>query len=343
MFHPGRFTGMGLLFSWVFLFAACIPSSRGAGSQFALGTVCTVNAFEKGNPELYYLVFSRLRELEDIFSANKDDTDLDLVNKNAGLAPVRVRPELIAVLEKAVKFAEKSNGFFDPTVGPLIKLWGIGTDTPRVPGEEEIRKAQELISYKEIEIDKEGGTVFLKRSGMALDLGAIAKGYAADDLARFLAGEGVERAIIDLGGDIFAMGEKPGSDGTYWRIGIQDPKRERGSYFGIVSIKNKSVVTSGTYERFFEKDGKHYHHIFSIESGFPVENGLLSVTVVSDECADADALSTAAFALGWEKGRELIEGVKGAAGVFVFDDLTVRMTEGLEGDFVITAAEYKKP
>jgi len=312
----------------------------GPQSHFALGTICTVNLFEKGKPELYGRVFSRLRELEDIFSANKEGTDLDRINKNAGLAPVEAGFELIEVLEKALKYAEISGGFFDPSIGPLIKLWGIGTDTPRIPGEEEIRAARELINFRDIEINHDERTVFLKRSGMALDLGAIAKGYAADELSKLLVGEGVERAIIDLGGDIFVMGERAGKGGGNWRIGIQDPLKERGVYLGVLGAKNRSVVTSGTYERFFEEGGKRYHHIFSVESGFPVENGLLSVTVVSDKCADADALSTAAFALGWERGRDLISQVSGAAGIFIFDDLTVRVTEGLESDFALTATEY---
>jgi thiamine biosynthesis lipoprotein len=177
---------------------------------------------------------------------------------------------------------------------------------------------------------------------MALDLGAIAKGYAADEAARLLADEGVESGIIDLGGNIFVLGEKkekPGK-GASWRIGVQDPRADRGNYIGILSVKNKSVVTSGVYERFFEKDGKRYHHIFSTTSGFPAENNLLSVTIAADDSIDADALSTASFVLGWEKGRELIAGVKGAGGIFVFDDLSVRLTENLEGDFSLTAAEY---
>jgi thiamine biosynthesis lipoprotein len=324
-------------------FAACKPASRGAESQYALGTFCTVNLFDKGNSKLYSLVFDKIHYLEDIFSANQEGTDLDMVNKSAGLYPVRVRPELMDVLEKAIEYAEKSGGAFDPTVGPLVKLWGIGTDEGHIPEKEEIKKALELINYRDIEINREEETVFLKRAGMALDLGAIAKGYAADEAARLLAKEGVDSGIIDLGGNIFAMGEKKesGGKGAFWRVGVQDPRTDRGNYIGILNVKNKSVVTSGVYERFFEKDGHRYHHIFSIDSGFPVENNLLSVTITANDSIDADALSTAAFALGWEKGRELISGVKGAGGIFVFDDLSVRVTENLKEAFSLTAAEYR--
>jgi len=289
------------------------------------------------------MAFDKIRCLENIFSANLEGTDLDMVNKSAGLNPVKVSPELMDVLEIALEYAEKSGGAFDPTVGPLVKLWRIGTDEEHIPEMEEIQKALELIDYREVEINREKGTVFLKRAGMALDLGAIAKGYMVDEVARLLADEGVDSGIIDLSGNIFAMGERKERfrKGTYWRIGIQDPRADRGNYLGILNVKNKSLVTSGIYERFFEEDGKHYHHIFSTVNGFPVENNLLSVSIIADISIDADALSTAAFVLGWEKGRELIAGVEGAEGIFVFDDLTVRITGRLEEDFTLIAAEYR--
>jgi len=325
---------------------ACTHPPSGPESQFVMGTLCTVNLFEGGENKLYSRVFERINELEGILSANREGTDLDRVNMNAGLAPVKVKPELIEVLSKAIFYAEKSGGFFDPTIGPLVKLWGIGSDYERVPSEGEILEALGLVNYRDIEINQAEGTVFLKRSGMSLDLGAIAKGYAADEAAKLAVQEGAKRAIIDLGGDIYALGErrtgkKADADETYWRIGIQDPMVSRGDYIGILRVKNSSVVTSGNYERFFEEGGKRYHHILSVENGYPVENGLVSVTITAGRAADADALSTAAFALGWEKGRELIAQVGGAEGIFVFDDLSVRLTGDLEKDFTLTAAEYK--
>lgn len=331
------------------IFFSCTPShsSHGPESEYVLGTVCLVNLFDQGKPELYTRVFNRLRELEDILSANRGGTDLDNVNANAGKAPVQVRPELIEVLEKALEYSGKSSNAFDPAIGPLVKLWGIGTEKARVPDGEEISKALELMDHRDIEIDKNKRTVFLKRSGMALDLGAIAKGYAADEAVKILAEEGVERGIIDLGGNIFAFGEKRAErntkdDKSYWRIGIQDPREERGAFIGILNVKNSSVVTSGIYERFFEEDGKCYHHILSTVSGYPVDNGLLSVTIKADRSIDADALSTAAFALGWERGSSLVGSVNGAEGIFIFEDLSVRITGDLEKDFTLTSADYHR-
>ena len=356
------FTGP-ILFSWILFFSACGASVRypGPESEYVLGTICTVNLYDQGNAALYSRIFARLGELEDIFSANREDTDLGRINQNAGLEPVKVRPELIEVLSIALEYAQESNGYFDPTVGPLVKLWGIGTENARVPAEAEIRDILELIDYREVEINREAGTVFLGKPGMALDLGGIAKGYAADEIKRSLEREGVERAIIDLGGNIFAMGEKKAGrnlfsaiketiagsrsktdeEDTFWRIGIQDPREGRGNYIGIVKVKNKTVVTSGIYERYFEEGEKHYHHIFSTMDGFPVDNGIVSVTIVSESSIDADALSTAVFTLGRERGCDFINSVHGAGGIFVFDDMTVRLTEGLEKDFTLTAMEYR--
>jgi thiamine biosynthesis lipoprotein len=174
---------------------------------------------------------------------------------------------------------------------------------------------------------------------MAIDLGAIAKGYAADEAAALAEKNGVRRAIIDLGGNILALGSR--QKDSPWRIGIQDPGRERGSYLGILPVQNKSVVTSGVYERFFEEGGRRYHHILSTQNGRPVENSLLAVTVMADRSIDADALSTTLFSLGWEKGRPLIEAVPGAEAVFVFADGIVRGTGGAMEIFTLTSDKYR--
>jgi thiamine biosynthesis lipoprotein len=277
--------------------------------------------------------------LEDILSANREGTDLDRVNRGAGVEGAAVRRELIELLKKALYYAEMSGGAFDPSVGPLVKLWGIGTDTSRVPSDGEIREALALVNYRDIEIDEAKGTVFLKQRGMALDLGAIAKGYAADEAVRLLARQGIKMGLIDLGGNIFAYGER--GRGKPWRIGVQDPGKDRGSYIGVLELNNKTVVTSGVYERYFEDGGRRYHHILSTADGRPVETGLLSVTIIAGSSTDADALSTAAFALGWEKGRHLIEAVPGAEGIFVSEDLSVRITPGIKDSFSLTNDEYR--
>jgi thiamine biosynthesis lipoprotein len=272
-------------------------------------------------------------------SANLADAELVRINRKAGVSPVAISGELLEVLEQAKAYAETSGGVFDPTVGPLVKLWGIGGDEPRLPGEEEIAASLALVDYRDLVIDREAGTAFLRRPGQALDLGAIAKGYAADQAVLAAKEAGLRRAIIDLGGNIFALGER--WKGEAWRIGVQDPRRERGASLGALRVKNKSVVTSGVYERYFEEGGKRYHHILSTKDGYPVENGLLAVTVVADRSIDADALSTAAFALGYEKGRALIEARPGAEAIFVFDDSRVILSSGIGEFFTLTGKDYR--
>ena len=308
--------------------------------EFALGTVCTVNLYEGGSRKLYSRIFSRIQEIDQTMTAHElQNSDVIAINEHSGIKPVKVRADLIEVLETALHYAELSGGAFDPTVGPLVRLWGIGTEIQRVPGEAEIADALELVNWRDLVIDREAGTAFLRREGMALDLGAIAKGYAGDEAARIAAAADVKRAIIDLGGNIVALGwrQRRRAESLPWRIGIQNPLNEqRGTYIGILLAHDTSIVTSGVYERFFESDGKRYHHLFSTANGHPVENGLLSVTVVTKSSTAADALSTAVFALGYEQGKALIDSIPDTGAIFIFDDCRVRITGGIEGIFTLT-------
>jgi thiamine biosynthesis lipoprotein len=314
--------------------------------EFVLGTLCSVNLFEEGTGAEYNAVFARLREIQGIMaftpaSAGAEDreaTDLDRINLNAGLRPVAVPGELLDVLEQALRYAELSGGAFDPTIGPLVSLWGIGGESPRVPGASEIEKALSLVNWRDLVIDRTAGTAFLRRQGQSLDLGAIAKGYAADQAAALLNRQGRRdrRAMIDLGGNILALGKRPGQES--WRIGVQDPLEARGNYLGILRVTNKSVVTSGVYERYFEEGGRRYHHILSTGDGYPVQNDLLSVTIVADRSIDADALSTACFALGPERGLALVEAFPNIEAVFVRRDRTVILSS--RAPFTLTSEDY---
>ncbi|MDR2028910.1 MAG: FAD:protein FMN transferase [Treponema sp.] len=333
-----------------------------AQSEFVLGTVCTINLYRYGSSLVYGKVFSRLRELEGMLSASSADSVLAAVNAAAGIEPVPAGEDLIRVLERALYFARTSGGAFDPTIGPLVRLWGIGTEKARVPGDEEIQEALSLVNWRDVRLDRERGTVFLTWPGMALDLGAIAKGYAADEAVKIIAAAGIPLAVIDLGGNIYAYGEK--EENRPWRIGIQSPLEPRGVYLGVLErqgplqkkpgrgegragyagtpdpLANKTVVTSGIYERFFEYAGWNYHHILSTQNGYPAETGLLSVTVIAENSMDADALSTAAFALGWEKGSALVR-EQGAEAVFVFADKRIRCSPGAAAVFTLSDTGYR--
>jgi thiamine biosynthesis lipoprotein len=307
--------------------AACAPVEE-SRSTFALGTVCTVSLFENGTNDLYTALFDRLAAIETVMSANEladgRISELSRVNQNAGIRPVAVSGELITVLSRALFFAEITGGAFNPAVGPLVAVWNIGAENARLPEEHEIAAALALVNHRDVVVDAANQTVYLKREGMRLDLGGIAKGYAADELVTILKEADVRRAVIDLGGNIYAHGSKTPTQ--KWRIGIQNPLSPRGEYLAVEEAADKTLVTSGVYERFFEENGICYHHILDPKTGYPADSGLLSVTVIAENSLDADALSTALFVLGYEQGSSLLSRFPGPGieAVFVFSDATVK-------------------
>jgi thiamine biosynthesis lipoprotein len=328
------------------LLALCVSCApvQPVQREFVLGTLCSVNLFGTGNQAAYDAVFAEFRRIQEMMAftpasggGGAQGTALDRINQNAGIQAVAAPEELLEVLERARYFAELSGGAFDPTVGPLVRLWDIGGENPRVPAAAEIQEALSLADWRDLRIDREAGTVFLRRPGQSLDLGAIAKGYAADRAAAILRARSADRAVIDLGGNIFALGERAG--GESWRIGVQDPLGERGDHLGVLRIKDQSVVTSGVYERYFEEGGLRYHHILSTVDGYPVRNGLLSVTIIADQSIDADALSTAVFALGLERGLALVESQPHAEAVFVREDRTVVLSSA--APFTLEGEDYR--
>jgi thiamine biosynthesis lipoprotein len=325
----------------LFVFAGCTTPSEWH-KTFVFGTVCRVRFFERVPASLQHAVFSRLRELDDIFSVTRSGTSLAVINQNAGIAPVPAPREVLTVLSRALYFAEQTTlgnkkAAFDPTIGPLAKLWNIGTEDEHIPKEAEIRTALAHVDWREVEINMENQTVFLKKPGMMLDLGAVVKGYAADEAVRILEDAGVSRALLDFGGNIYALGSK--SYTSNFQIGIQDPRAPRGVYKGILEVHDTSLVTSGDYERFFEIDNTRYHHILSTETGWPVSNGIRSVTIIMDSSMDADALSTSVFALGYEKGSELLSNFPDAGSIFVFDDGSVVVSDSLREIYTSSTPE----
>jgi FAD:protein FMN transferase len=299
------------------LLASCAPPEPDVSAEEVLGTNCAISLYDRHDDALFSRLFSRLREIEAHMSANRDDSELAAVNRAAGVSAVSVSEDTFWVTRTALAYAAKTGGAFDPTIGPLVKLWGIGTDEPRLPSRPDISAALALIDYREVTLDETRRSIRLGRAGMRLDLGAIAKGYAADEMVRMLREAGQKRAIVDLGGNIYALGEK--SRGQPWRVGVQDPRQERHVYSGVARVRSTSLVTSGGYERFAVINGKRYHHIFDTKTGYPVDSGLLGVTIICPSSIDADALSTSVFALGAERGLALAASIDPAIGVILFD------------------------
>lgn len=307
-------------------------------SDFVLGTACSVRLVGGGDQKLLDAVFERLKRIEDELSVSKPGSQIDAVNAAAGTSPVAVGPDALAIVKRDLDLSAWSDGAFDPSVGPLVKLWGIGTDHARLPEPREIAAAKGLVGWKGIVLDEAKGTVFLRRKGMALDLGSTSKGYAADEVAKLIRAARVKGAVIDLGGNVLVVGSRP--DGKAWRIGLQNPfSAERGAYLGVASLVDKTMVTSGVYERFFIKDGKRYHHILDTRTGYPVDNGLMSVTIITPKSFDADGFTTTIFALGRKRGMELAA-EKGIDVIVVDQDRKVYMSPGASAYFEISDSSF---
>ncbi|SHK13492.1 FAD:protein FMN transferase [Tepidibacter formicigenes] len=308
-------------------------------TEFVLGTVITIDIYDNVSEEIFNEIFDRLRDIENKMTINKETSEVIKINSNAGKDFVKVSDDTFHVIKKGKYFSELSNGKFDISIGPFVKLWNIGTEYARVPSQNEIDNKKELVNYNNVILNESKKSVMLKEEGMVLDLGGIAKGYAADEIIKIFKESNVEHAVINLGGNVFAYGDKP--DGTPWKIAIQNPFSPRGNYIGIVSISNKTVVTSGVYERFFEKDGKRYHHILDSDTGYPVENNLVGVSIIANSSIDADSLSTVAFSLGLDEGLKLIEELENIDAIFVTKDSEIYVTSGLKDKFELTDTEFK--
>ncbi|SKA87857.1 thiamine biosynthesis lipoprotein [Caloramator quimbayensis] len=309
-------------------------------TDFVLGTVCTVKIYDEAPSNLLDKVFDRLKEIENRMTINAEGSEVDEINEKSGIEPVKVTDDVYYVIKTGKEFGKISGGRFDITIGPIVKLWNIGTDYARVPSPDEIKEKLPLVNYEDIVLDDKNKTVFLKRKGMIIDLGGIAKGYAADEVYRILKENNVEHAIINLGGNVFAMGVNP-KENRNWNIGVQDPFSERGDYIGILSISDKTVVSSGIYERYFIQDGKRYHHILDTKSGYPVDNNLAGTTIVADKSINGDGLSTTIFAAGVEDGLKIAESLKGVEAIFITKNREVYITPKLKSIFKITNPNFK--
>ena len=308
------------------------PLSR---TEFLLGTVTTISLYDHQSEEILDLAMEKLKELEDTLSINKSGTLIDEINDAAGIHPVVVDEDTYNVIEKGLSYSKLTNGAFDITVGPIVKLWNIGFPEARIPSSSEIEDALPLVGFDKVTLNPDDLSVYLTEPGMRLDLGGIGKGYAADEIAKLLQEQGVEHAIIDLGGNVYTLGTKPGNQ--LWTVGVQDPFNPRGKVIGRLKTANKSIVTSGIYERYIEDESGHkYHHILNPKTGYPYENQIAGVSIISDYSTDGDALSTAVFAMGVEEGLAFVETLDGIDAIFITLDSKVYITDGLKGNFTLS-------
>ncbi|MGL5313441.1 MAG: FAD:protein FMN transferase [Peptostreptococcaceae bacterium] len=331
------FVAIILLCSGIYVYYKNNQNSSYSKDYFSLGTINKVTIFNQSESKSNQLLIECgdiLNDIDEKMSTHIQNSEVNKINEKAGVEAVKVSDDTFYVINEAIKYSTLSSGVFDITIGPLVDLWGIGTDNANVPNLDEIKTKLSLINYKNIILDEENKTVELSQKNMDIDLGGIAKGFAADKIASYLKEEGVNNAIINLGGNIYTIGHK--EKNTPFKVGIQDPTQPRGNSIATIEASNISVVTSGIYERYLEKDNKIYHHMLSPFTGFPFENNLTSVTIISNKSINCDALSTSAFGLGLEKGMKLIESVDNVDAVFITQDKKIYLSNGIKNNFTLT-------
>ena len=300
--------------------SAELPKQTRVG--FYLDTVITLTAYTD-HPELLEKALETCGTYEQLLSRTVEGSDVWQINHAEGKT-VTVSPETAEILRTAVQISELSGGAFDVTIAPASTLWDFTSGEQTIPAEDALASAAEKIDWRKLRVD--GNDVTLP-AGMMIDLGGIAKGYIADAVKDKLEKEGIRNAVLSFGGNIVTIGMKP--DGSPWRVGIQDIDEPTGKTMLVSLNYGGSTVTSGIYERGFTVDGVTYHHILSSETGWPVQNELASVTIFSDSSMTGDALSTAVFALGTEKGARMVESLEGIEALFIARDRTVSGTSGI--------------
>ncbi len=306
--------------------------------QFLLGTYVRIRVYDEGKEAALKPAFDRVKELGDKITINQKGSEIDKVNEQAGIKPVKVSDDVYTLVKRAYEYSQDSQGGFDMAIGAITQLWRIGFDDARKPSQEEIDQALKLVDYHKIELNDQEKTVYLKEKGMIIDLGAIAKGYITDEVVKVLKKQGVTTAIVDLGGNVYVLGHSPRGENQDWTVGIQDPNMARGSVLGSIKERNKTLVTSGIYERYLEVDGKKYHHLFDPKTGYPFDNDIASVTIITDKSIDGDGLSTAVFSMGVKKGLEYVESElnNGTEAIFVTKDDKVYVTDPIKDTFKLS-------
>jgi len=324
-----------LLASWTTIFTISCNGNQQVSvhkaGRFLMGTLAEVTVAGPRDKAMAaaQACLDEIRRVEDLASFHKS-SELTRINDMAGIAPVRVDPELLELAQTSLRFAEHTDGAFDPTIGAVTRLWHFsGVQQPRVPEKKEVSDALSRVDWRLVQIDYRAGTIFLPERGMELDFGGLAKGYALDRVNRLLKTMGVDAALVNIGGDILAVGEK--SPGRPWRVGVRDP-RNATEIRAVVSVTDKILLTSGDYERFLDVDGRRYHHILDPKTGYPPTE-LQSVTLLVP--TGLTASSAAVFVMGVEKGMKYIDSIAGVTGMLIDSRGNVHLSSHAASSFEI--------
>jgi len=296
-----------------------------------MGTVMTHKAFGAYAKEALAAVCREVSRIEELLSRFLPASDISRVNASAGIRSEKVSPETYDVLCKAVEFSRSFPDCFDVTMQPLVILWKKGEESSARPDDSIIKQVLPLVNYQDLILDRWATSARLRKVGQSIDLGGLGKGFVGDKIVEIFREFGTSSAYSNLGGNVVTVGAKP--DGSPWQIGIQHPRHEN-RLIGSVAVEGETVVTSGDYQRcFIDSQGKRHHHILDPRTGYPSESGLISVSIITDKSVAADALSTAVFVAGMEKGLSFLKSVPRTEAVLVDSGLQVYVTQGLRHRF----------
>lgn len=300
-------------------------SSPLSDQQFCLDTIVQITLYDSQSKDILYHCFDICNDFELIFSSTNEKSELYKINHSIHkLEEQTISDDLYKVIKEGLTYSEKSNGQFDITIGSISKLWDFKSENPSLPNQNDIEENLKNVSYKNIILSK--NKIQYTNQNTMIDLGAVAKGYIADKIKEYLLEENVNNALINLGGNVLCVGNKNNEKFT---IGLTDPLETSQSIFNL-KIDDLSIVTSGTYQRFFDFDGKKYHHILNPQTGYCYDNGLSSVTIISQSSLLGDILSTVCFSLGKEKGIELLDSMDDIYGCFIDNDDHISYSDGFE-------------
>lgn len=329
-----------LLFSALVIVVLCYSYNRQKDIEYTkntllMDTVITLQASGKnGKPALEESI-KKLKEIDAMANASNAKSEISKVNQAAGEKAVRVSLKVIQMIQMANQYSKLTDDAFDITIGPIVDLWGIGTAHQRVPSDSEIKEKLALVDYRNITIDEKAKTVYLKKEGMKIDLGGVAKGFAADEVIKIYKKYGIKDGLISLGSStVYTLGKN--EEGSKWTVGIMNPRDEKSdNYLGLLQVSDEMISTSGDYERYFIQDGKRYFHIFDPRTGYPAASNVMSTTIVMDKSVKeqgmrSDILSSAALVMGEKQGIKFLENSKGVCGEMTTIDKKVYTTKGFD-------------
>ena len=295
---------------------------------FAMDTYMTLTAYGKNAKKALDEAVDEINNIEQLVSTGIDSSEVSQINENGKGSVSETTGYLI---KRSKEIYDSTNGVFDITIYPIMQAWGFPTENYRVPGKKELKKLRGLMGADHVLYDEKKQEVTLNKEGMKIDLGGIAKGYTSSKVMDIFKENGISSAVISLGGNVQTLNGKP--DGSDWRVAVENPA-DTGSYIGVLSIKDKAVITSGGYERYFKQDGKTYHHIIDPATGYPADSGLLSVSIVSADGTMCDALSTSLFIMGKDKAIEYWRAHSDEFDMILYDkENKVYVSEGIAEDF----------